>query len=62
MKVICIKDDHYFNIRKGKIYDVIASNSKYYRILNNKGTLQDYFVVDFLPIEEYRDQKLNELI
>jgi hypothetical protein len=67
MKVVCI-DDYtlsgikIFGLTVGKIYDVrIQDSNKYSQIEDDNGLLNWYNDEVLMPLEKYRELKLNEL-
>ena len=54
---------HYFNndLTKGKTYEVLDFGNVY-KIINDDGNLDWYYKSMFMPLEEWRDQQLNEIL
>lgn len=71
IKVICIVDDMKPVLTKGKIYDVVLDEHFYnikghwcieYIITNDIGQTLPYWSEHFITLEEYRDNKINDII
>jgi len=71
MKVVCIDNkgyhpelDNHFCLTIGKEYDAyigIYECDFYYEVKNDEGTKNTYPLTYFMTLEEYRNQKLEEL-
>lgn len=71
IKVICIVDNMKPVLTKGKIYDAVLDEHFYnikgrwsieYIITNDIGQTLPYWSEYFLTLEEYRDNKINDII
>lgn len=62
MRVICIDNiNNHLDLTIGKEYNTIQVYWDYYRLINDLGDFESYSKDFFMPIKEYRDQKLEEL-
>ena len=66
MKAVCIH--HLLRLTKGKAYEVIDTGfafdtgSHIYKIINDDGKQRWYHKYMFMPLEEWRELKLNEIL
>ena len=69
MKVVCIKNTYkgtHMDLTYGKAYEVIQQpfqiNGQMYQIDNDKGTLAWYDREVVIPLDEWRNKQLNEIL
>ena len=65
IKVICIDNDNgYYNLTINKIYDALEhdGNSDLYQIQNDEFEMGSYFKTRFIPLAEWRDKQINNLL
>ena len=77
MKAVFINNSGVMHMTKGKAYEVIAKHRStrsceedrkefyiltFYKIINDDGNLDWYDKSMFMPLEEWRDQQLNEIL
>lgn len=61
MKAVCINDT-WFPLTQGKTYEVIDTSQHIYKIINDDGKQRWYHKYMFMPLEEWRELKLNEIL
>lgn len=70
MKVVCIKNTYkgtHMDLTYGKAYEVIDQqpfqiNEQMYQIIDDKGTLAWYDREVVIPLDEWREERLNEIL
>lgn len=70
MKVVCIKNTYkgtHMDLTYGKAYEVIDQqpfqiNDQMYQIIDDKGTLAWYDREVVIPLDEWREERLNEIL
>lgn len=70
MKVVCIKDNGHLSVNK--IYDAkkvkkksssICENKIYSYLIKNDRDIEDYAPIEnFLTLEEFREQQINQIL
>ena len=63
--IVCIDNtykDKELKITIGKKYTVLFSNELSYYVINDREREMGYFKTRFLPLKEYRKNKINNLI
>jgi hypothetical protein len=45
----------------GKVYDVISELPQCFKMINDRGETSEYLKVRFIPLEEHRENILNNL-
>lgn len=62
MRVICIDNiNNHLDLTIGKEYYIIQVYWDYYRLRNDLGDFESYSMDFFMPIEEYRNSRLEEI-
>jgi hypothetical protein len=70
MKVVCIKNTYkgtHMDLTYGKAYEVIDQqpfqiNDQMYQIIDDKGTLAWYDREVVIPLDEWREERLSEIL
>ena len=65
MKVVCIKNiGPHVDITIDKVYDVIEQRDQIdtYYIRNDKGQVYGYIKTRFITLEEFRENKIKEIL
>lgn len=62
MKAVFINNSGVMHMTKGNAYEVIGSMKHIYKIINDDGRQRWHQKYMFMPLEEWRDQQLNEIL
>ena len=66
MKIVCLDNINGIGsklpITVGKIYDVIKISDSHYYIFDDKGFQNGYYKYRFIPLKDYRTERLKEIL